>query len=395
MQQPSPTLWLPKHAEAQQFLRIMDGTSYLKYRSMWHDITSQAGTKVKTVNWIDPDVWIPERLTGDSRALAFRLWRESGKLINPRWSYEIWRFIQSYMFSTIQGDAFALTSRGKQFTNSEETITKEIDEREGLLFLLSEIANRGPGARRDFIGNYTRFIQLSTTWKDSSIASSFSVRLNNLADRNLIAKTRNSFQITDAGLSYLQRVSGSDIRLAPTVELVVNQKNAAARQQLTEFLQTMNPYKFEYLIKRLLEDMGYDDVKVTSPANDKGVDVVADIELGISKVREVIQVKRHQGNIGRPILDQLRGSLHYFDAVRGTIITTAGFTKGANDAAFAKGASPITLIDGITLVNLLIENDIGVRRREIRVLEFDPENLNEFETDEDSALSASGQLESV
>ena len=38
--------------------------------------------------------------------------------------------------------------------------------------------------------------------------------------------------------------------------------------------------------------MGYENVYVTAPSNDKGVDVVADIELGISKVREVIQVKR-------------------------------------------------------------------------------------------------------
>ena len=34
-------------------------------------------------------------------------------------------------------------------------------------------------------------------------------------------------------------------------------------------------------------------------------------------------------------------------------------------AAFEAGAAPITLIDGETLVNLLMEHNIGVRRREL------------------------------
>ena len=127
--------------------------------------------------------------------------------------------------------------------------------------------------------------------------------------------------------------------------------------------------------------MGYDDVEVTAASNDKGVDVVADIELGISRVREVIQVKRHKGNVGRPILDLLRGSLYRFDAVRGTVITSGGFAKGAKNAAFAKGAAPITLIDGERLLDLLIEHDIGIRRREIRILEFDGEALSQFEAE--------------
>jgi restriction system protein len=42
--------------------------------------------------------------------------------------------------------------------------------------------------------------------------------------------------------------------------------------------------------------------------------VIAHIELGISSMREVIQVKRHKGNIGRRVLDELHGSLHRFNA---------------------------------------------------------------------------------
>ncbi len=146
----------------------------------------------------------------------------------------------------------------------------------------------------------------------------------------------------------------------------------------------MDPYQFEHLVKRLLEAMGYEDVEVTKASNDKGVDVVADIELGISRVREVIQVKRQSSNVSRPVLDSLRGSLHRFDAVRATIITTGGFAKGAKNAAFEKGAAPITLIDGSTLIDLLSDNDIGVRRSEVKIMEFDSQSLRQIDTDKGS-----------
>jgi restriction system protein len=105
------------------------------------------------------------------------------------------------------------------------------------------------------------------------------------------------------------------------------------------------------------------------------VDVVGTIELGISAVREVVQARRHKGTIGRPILDQLRGSLHRFNAVRGTVITTGKFTKGMEQAAFERGAAPITLIDGERLLDPLLEYEIGVTRRQVEYVEFAPEKL--------------------
>jgi 5-methylcytosine-specific restriction enzyme subunit McrC len=56
--------------------------------------------------------------------------------------------------------------------------------------------------------------------------------------------------------------------------------------------------------------MGYEDVEVTQPSNDKGVDVKAVAQFGITTINEVIQVKRHRANIQRSVLDMLRGSLH-------------------------------------------------------------------------------------
>jgi restriction system protein len=128
---------------------------------------------------------------------------------------------------------------------------------------------------------------------------------------------------------------------------------------MQELLSTMEPIAFEHLIGQLLEAMNYQNVAVTAPSNDKGVDVVADIELGITSVREVVQAKRQKSNVQRTVLDALRGSLYRFQAVRGTIITTAGFSKGAIQAAFEAGAPPITL--------LLLMNVIGEVRLKIQL----------------------------
>lgn len=79
------------------------------------------------------------------------------------------------------------------------------------------------------------------------------------------------------------------------------------------------------------------------------------------------------------MLDQLRGSLYRFNAVRGTIISTGKFSKGARDAAFERGAPPITLIDGDKLLDLLTERQIGVTRKSVEYYEFDPAKLVQFE----------------
>jgi restriction system protein len=84
--------------------------------------------------------------------------------------------------------------------------------------------------------------------------------------------------------------------------------------------------------------------------------------------------------VQRTILDALRVSLYRFQAVRGTIITTAGFSKGAMQAAFEAGAPPITS----KLIDLFIEYGIGVRTRSIEVLELDADAFAQTEEGEDS-----------
>jgi len=94
---------------------------------------------------------------------------------------------------------------------------------------------------------------------------------------------------------------------------------------------------------------------------------------------QVTFTKRHERTIQRKDLDALRGSLYRFNAIRGTIIATAPFSKGTADATFATGAASITLIDGDKLIDLLIEHGIGVKKNKIEVLSVDADAFADLE----------------
>jgi len=151
----------------------------------------------------------------------------------------------------------------------------------------------------------------------------------------------------------------------------IKRYNDSQTERLRECLGKMPPYRFEMLVKDLLEAMDYEDVEVTKQSGDKGIDVVANFQFGITRIREVVQVKRWQDSITRPTIDQLRGALPYHQALRGAIITLGHFSKGCTEAALYPGAAPITLIDGDMLVDLLLKHEVGVGKQNQALLTVD------------------------
>ncbi len=75
-------------------------------------------------------------------------------------------------------------------------------------------------------------------------------------------------------------------------------------------------------------------------------------------------------------------ALHRFKAQKGTIITTGDYGKGAKDAAFEMGAAPITLINGETLIDLLIQHEIGVKKKTVDYYELDEAAFQAEESEE-------------
>lgn len=379
--------YFPLYSELRHVLRVWPGRPRKQLASLRATIIKLQGTRKAAVDWTDPDTWIPERLNGRDRELAQDIWDQSNGAVNPRHTYGHWLLAQRYgLLADDSEGLLQLTKVGQDFLEQPGGEAESVvDEAEGLLKLLSIVADNGParaGGLFDEWGNYlTRRSAIGT---DSMIKDTMRRRLTNLVARGMVERKGNLYSATPDGLAYLQETGDEDSMVGGyhnQVWTLVRQHANTVRESLGELLQDMDPFAFEHLIKRLLEEMNYQNVEVTSRSSDGGVDVVGDIELGITSVREVVQAKRHRRAIQRKDLDALRGSLYRFNAVRGTIVTTSRFAKGTQDAAFATGVAPITLLDGDKLVDLLIEHGIFVRKRTIELLEVDADAVAAIEKD--------------
>jgi len=389
----SLVVFYPEYEQVRAFLRVMEGERKETFYSMRRIIEKYQGTPQSTTNWKDPDDWIPQRLPqGEERNLALHLWRESAGLINPRHVTPLWNFCHPRhhgLLKTNEEGLLYLSSRAKDFLDhSGGQVEQEIDAYEGVFFVLKLLSEHSPASIRDLRELFSAFCREQTSLAaDEPISFALRGRINNLLARRMLQREGRLYAITEKGLTYLQaQGKHTGKRVTPSLQVQLRRLAKAlsdqARKSLRQYIEGMDPYRFEHLVQRLLEEMGYTDVEVTSPSGDGGVDVIGEIELGVSRVREVIQVKRTHSSIGRPVLDRLRGSLHRFSAVRGTIITTGKFSRGAREAAFETGAAPITLIDGEKLLSLLIEYQIGIKRQRVEYLEFDRSLLETFDQEE-------------
>lgn len=377
----------PTYREVRHLLRAWPGRPRKQITGLQAALGELRGTPQNTVDWTDPDSWIPERLSGDDRELATAIWTSSGKAVNPRHTYGHWLLSQKYGLVEEAADGtLHLTQRGQDFLKHEsgETVAY-LDEQEGVARVLALVADNGPARASAILDEWTEYLSRHSAFgSPSTLRDTLRRRLSNLLDRGLVDRKSAMYTVTDAGLAYLQRV-GTEETLGGDEQqelwTLAKKQEASVRESLRELLLDMDPFAFEHLVKRLLEEMDYQNVEVTTRSGDGGVDVIAEIELGITSVREVVQAKRHKRTIQRKDLDALRGSLYRFNAVRGTIIATSRFSRGTEEAAFAAGAAPITLIDGDKLIDLLIEYGIGVRKRTLEVLAVDPDAFAELEGD--------------
>ena len=371
----------PSYEKVRAALTLLDGATAKTFTGMNSSVHSQMGNPKVNKDWSDPDTWIPLCLEGEHAKLALRLWTGSGHILNPRHLRETWLLVRHYdLLDEDPNGVLTLGPRGRAFLEeSGSEVEREIDEREGVFKILSLVSELGPVRKAGVIGPWREYLfEVSNIRSDSSSYMTLYSRLRNLRDRGYVELKGVSYSVTDTGLKWLDdadlddAISGTDV-YQDIVTLARSQKDQI-RDTVHEMLCEMDPYEFEKVVARLLIEMEYDDVYVTPPGGDHGVDVVATMEFGITKVKEVVQVKRagkKDKNVQRPVLDRLRGVLSKFQAGRGTIVTTGGFSSGTIEAANEFGAPPITLIDGPKLVELLIEHGIGVRKKPIELWELD------------------------
>lgn len=375
--------WLPRYSEVRQLLRILPGVPQTTVKNMIKSIREQMGTPQNPVDWSDPDAWIAERLSGEEAELARCIWESSNRTVNPRYISGAYVLIGSYeLLAPNDTGRCQLTESGQAFLNNDTEVIHEIDDAEGFGQLLAILSTKTHAKRGDLLPEWGDFLhEYSKFGTASTIKDTLRRRLANLIDRGLVSREGNTYVITSEGISYAATFKKTPDEPRREVMQAIDAYKERQRELLRERLSTMPPYRFEHLVRELLEAMGYEDVTVTKESGDRGIDVVASVQFGITTITEVVQVKRHQGNISRPTLDQLRGALPYHEAIRGTLITLGGFSKGCTEAAIYPGAAPITLIDGDILLDLLVEHGIGVRKHEVELYDIDEEFFEDSRED--------------
>ena len=104
------------------------------------------------------------------------------------------------------------------------------------------------------------------------------------------------------------------------------------------------------------------------------------IGSGVIRTELAIQVKRWKHNVQAPTVQQVRGSLGAHE--QGCIVTTSDFSSGARAEACVSNKAPIALVDGRELLNLMLEYQVGVLRKEVPVFEIQEDLLDDSEDDE-------------
>lgn len=143
------------------------------------------------------------------------------------------------------------------------------------------------------------------------------------------------------------------------------------RNQMHQTILSLAPSAFERLTKRLLREVGFVQVEVTGQSGDGGID-----GKGIVKIQDVLsyhvvfQCKRYKGSVGPGSIRDFRGAM-VGRADKGLFITTGTFTREAIKEATRDGASPIDLIDGDDLVEMLKKLRLGVNVRMVEDVEVD------------------------
>ena len=156
----------------------------------------------------------------------------------------------------------------------------------------------------------------------------------------------------------------------------ITENNQRVRRRMREILSETDPQQFEILIGELLIALGFEDVEVTKYSSDGGIDVRANLSVGgVTEVKTAVQVKRWANNVSGKTVRELWGGLGPHE--RGLIITLSDFTKDAQREGAESDRSPISLIGGESLIDLMIKHEVGVVRRSATILQIDEGALSE------------------
>lgn len=162
------------------------------------------------------------------------------------------------------------------------------------------------------------------------------------------------------------------------LEAALAELRESTRRELTDTLARVSPQFFETIVLDVLHRLGYgtsrSDLQRVGRSGDGGIDGVISLDrLGLEKI--YVQAKRWQNSVGRPEVQAFYGALAGQRANKGVFITTSVFTAQAIE--FAKSVERVVLVDGIKLADLMIDFEVGVSMRPVRVPKLDTDYFEE------------------
>ena len=196
--------FFPVYSELRHLLRVWPGCPRKQVTGLQSAINELRGTPQKTANWTDPATWIPERLKGGDRELAQAIWDRSKGAVNPRHMYGHWLLALRYDLLRADNDGvLQLTKTGRDFLEQPggegETA---VDEAEGLVKLLSIVADNGPARARELVEEWGDYLSRRSSFgTESTIKDTMRRRLRNLLERDLVERKGNLHSATPGGLA--------------------------------------------------------------------------------------------------------------------------------------------------------------------------------------------------
>jgi len=150
--------------------------------------------------------------------------------------------------------------------------------------------------------------------------------------------------------------------------------NQELGQQLLDQVLGKNPAFFEYVVKQLLQAMGYGEGSVTGQSGDEGIDgFINEDALGLETI--YFQAKRYGRSSAVPqsMIRDFIGTLQMHGKDKGVFITSSSLPKDVGGIA-EKSHKKVVFIDGERLVKLMIDYNVGVRtskKVEIKAIDQD------------------------
>ncbi len=313
------------------------------------------------------------------RVLAAGLWKTEGKTpeatINAQLTVNIKKKGKASAFCKRGRGIFALNTDRTDAVAHRETVCRTEDHalyvrgpRAGEKLSFTEAANRileacggKPMHYRDITHHALEHEMLDTSGKTPQ-ATMYAQILSEVKRRKGRGEQQR-FMILGKGMITLAKWQAKGLAFQ------IEEANRKARKKLLTTVKAMSPGDFEELVGRLLAAIGFEEVEVTSRSKDGGIDVRGTLVVGeVIRTRLAVQVKRWKQNVQAPVIQQVRGSLGAHE--QGLIISTSDFSKGAKVEAERADATPVGLMNCEQLVALLVENEIGVRKTPLQLIQL-------------------------